>query len=39
MAHKTGFTAATLAQKLQAAGFQKVQVERENLNLWAMAYK
>jgi SAM-dependent methyltransferase len=39
MAHKTGFSALTLAQKLAACGFQNIQVERRNLDLWAVAYK
>lgn len=39
MAHKTGFTAHTLGQKLIRAGFIKVEVKREDLNLWAVAYK
>jgi ubiquinone/menaquinone biosynthesis C-methylase UbiE len=39
MAHKTGFSARTLAQKLAACGFEKIRVERRNLDLWAVAYK
>src|SRR5262249_28423134 len=37
MAHKTGFTAQTLAQKLHDAGFVNVQVKRDTLALWAHA--
>jgi ubiquinone/menaquinone biosynthesis C-methylase UbiE len=40
MAHKTGFTAQSLGQKLFAAGFPKVQVQCDlTLNLWATARK
>jgi SAM-dependent methyltransferase len=39
MAHKTGFSAHTLALKLAACGFQRVRVERRDLDLWATAYK
>ncbi len=39
MAHLTAFTAESLQQKLIAAGFQDVVVSREDLNLWAKAYK
>jgi len=39
MAHKTGFTAKTLAQRLTEAGFQNIQVESESLNLWAIGFK
>jgi len=39
MAHRTGFTAETLKQKLIEAGFIDVVVCREDLNLWAKAYK
>jgi len=40
MAHKTGFTAKTLRQKLEAAGFSDVQVERGDcVDLWAVARK
>ena len=39
MAHRTGFTADTLRTKLEAAGFQTVKVERDNLALWAIGYK
>ncbi len=39
MAHRTGFTAETLKNKLRDAGFVDVIVCREDLNLWAKAYK
>ncbi len=39
MAHKTGFTAATLRKKLEVAGFQRIDVQRQGWNLWARAYK
>lgn len=39
MAHKTGFTAATLRQKLEQAGFQRIETSTEEFNLWAMGYK
>lgn len=40
MAHKTGFTAKTLRQKLEGAGFGDVRVERGNaFDLWAAGYK
>ena len=41
MAHRTGFTAGTLKQKLQAAGFAFVAVQRETptFNLWALAFR
>jgi hypothetical protein len=39
MAHKTGFTAATLRQKLVDRGFVDVRVERENLALWAIGHR
>ncbi len=39
MAHRTGFTAETLKNKLMDAGFVNVEVCREDLNLWAKAYK
>lgn len=37
--HHTAFTARTLAAKLQEAGFNKIQVKREGVYLWAVAYK
>lgn len=40
MAHKTGFTAETLAQKMEEAGFRNVEVRTgDNLDLWATGYK
>ena len=40
MAHRTGFTARTLAQVLANAGFDRVKVERGNsFDLWAVGYK
>jgi ubiquinone/menaquinone biosynthesis C-methylase UbiE len=39
MAHKTGFTAQTLASRLREAGFQNVRTQSESLNLWAIGYK
>ncbi|WP_019501976.1 tetratricopeptide repeat protein [Pseudanabaena sp. PCC 6802] len=39
MAHRTGFTAETLRNKLVDAGFIDAIVCREGLNLWAKAYK
>jgi SAM-dependent methyltransferase len=39
MAHKTGFTARTLAQLLADAGFSGVALRREGFALWARAYK
>ena len=39
MAHKTGFTAETLAYKFHQAGFCNIQVQRKGYDLWAVAYK
>jgi SAM-dependent methyltransferase len=39
MAHKTGFTARTLAKLLSNAGFASVRLQREGFALWAQAYK
>jgi len=40
MAHRTGFTARTLAQALANAGLERVQVERgKSFDLWAVGYK
>lgn len=39
MAHKTAFTAETLAIKLHQAGFCNIQVQRKQYDLWAVAYK
>ena len=36
MAHKTGFTAASLGQHLIDAGFPTVLVKRQGLDLWAL---
>lgn len=39
MAHKTGFTAKTLAKHLLTAGFSNVLVQREWVDLWAVGVK
>ncbi len=39
MAHKTGFTAQTLGQKLHNAGFANIQLQRGNFALWAWGVK
>ncbi|WP_448562459.1 tetratricopeptide repeat protein [Trichothermofontia sp.] len=39
MAHRTGFTAKTLEEKLRQAGFRTVEVIEDDLNLWATATK
>jgi len=40
MAHRTGFTARTLAQTLANAGFDRIKVERgKAFDLWAVGYK
>ena len=40
MAHRTGFTARTLAQVLANAGFDRVKVDRgKSFDLWAVGYK
>ncbi|MGI0484702.1 tetratricopeptide repeat protein [Pantanalinema rosaneae CENA516] len=39
MAHRTAFTGDSLSQKLQEAGFDKVEINKEELNLWAVAHK
>lgn len=39
MAHRTAFTGDSLSQKLQEAGFDKVEIKKEELNLWAVAHK
>lgn len=39
MAHKTGFTAKSLAAKLARAGFAGIRVRRQGLDLWAVGYK
>ena len=38
MAHKTGFTARSLAGHLKASGFSNIKVERKGFDLWAVAY-
>jgi SAM-dependent methyltransferase len=39
MAHRTGFSAQTLTQRLRDAGFGDVDVNRKDLALWARARK
>lgn len=39
MAHRTGFTAETLAKKIRDAGFGDISVVAKELNLWALALK
>jgi len=39
MAHKTGFTRSVLKTRLQAAGFSKVELEREQFEIKARAHK
>ena len=39
MAHKTGFTAKTLGEKMVRAGFDPVRVKHSGLNLWAIGSK
>jgi SAM-dependent methyltransferase len=39
MAHKTGFTCASLGQLLVEAGFSIVLAKRERLDLWALALR
>ncbi len=39
MAHRTAFTVETLSQKLQQAGFTRVEAKEDGLNLWAWGYK
>jgi SAM-dependent methyltransferase len=39
MAHRTGFSPATLRQKLINCGYENVRVDSKNLDLWATAYK
>jgi SAM-dependent methyltransferase len=38
MAHKTGFTEKSLAQRLVDAGFPTVLIKREGFDLWALAF-
>lgn len=37
MAHRSGFTCASLGDRLASAGFAMVLVRRDNLDLWALA--
>jgi protein O-GlcNAc transferase len=39
MAHKTGFTAKTLGQRMVEAGFVEVNIKCETLNLWGLGHK
>jgi protein O-GlcNAc transferase len=39
MAHRTAFTGETLSQKLHQAGFTKVKIHKDGLNLWARGHK
>jgi len=39
MAHRTAFTAETLTQKLEQAGFQAIEIHKHQLDLWARGYK
>jgi SAM-dependent methyltransferase len=39
MAHKTAFTAASLARQLMASGFSEVTIVRKDFNLFATAWK
>ncbi len=39
MAHRTAFSARTLTAKLSDAGFERIDVKREEFALWATAYK
>lgn len=39
MAHRTGFTAKTLGLKLLKAGFSGIELQRDQLDLWAIAYR
>ncbi len=39
MAHRTAFTSESLSQKLKQAGFSKVNIQKGNLNIWAVGYK
>jgi len=38
-AHKTGFTPQTLAGKMKAAGFGKIEVETNGVDMWASGVK
>ena len=39
MVHKTGFTAKTLRQKLEAVGFSVSQLQEIDFSLWAVGWK
>ena len=39
MAHRTAFTAKTLCQKLEQAGFHTLESHTDRLNLWAKGHK
>jgi predicted SAM-dependent methyltransferase len=39
MAHRTAFTGDSLSQKLQQIGFNRVEIQRDYLNLWAIGHK
>ncbi|QZZ19716.1 tetratricopeptide repeat protein [Leptothermofonsia sichuanensis E412] len=39
MAHRTAFTGDSLSQKLQQIGFNRVEIQRDHLNLWAIGHK
>ncbi|XGV96994.1 MAG: tetratricopeptide repeat protein [Leptolyngbya sp. BL-A-14] len=39
MAHRTAFTAESLQEKLQQAGFRKIESHKDQLNLWQRGYK
>jgi len=39
MAHKTGFSAETLGERLRCGGFCNIQVQRRLFHLLAVAYK
>ncbi|MEG3857896.1 tetratricopeptide repeat protein [Microcoleus sp. herbarium12] len=39
MAHRTGFTAESIGDKMQEAGFRDLQVCRENFNIVVVGYK
>ncbi len=39
MAHRTAFTAESLQEKLQQAGFKNIESHKDQLNLWQRGYK
>jgi SAM-dependent methyltransferase len=39
MAHRTGFTATTLARHLRLSGFTNIRTERRKFDLWAVAHR